>query len=330
MVDPNNQPIFGPTYATSFFSLSDGDEYPCGCNQGGVTTYPPKCYLYYGDFDYLGSPTQIIMTAISQSASYLVKARILFNNPSIVDKWISVNVKAYAGTMNESSLYGLSMIGYWNFENVFQVAFQSTGFISFPEGPDSYIWPNKAAIWRDLTSWTVSSSIRSFISMNAGDYVIFELPVYTQDLANTYSDNDEQSCIVNYQLGLAGNNLADDLMYVKQKKVTQSTTAFFVKLWQPATTSLVINYFKCKEYSKNFQVQFSSGKYTLYPYTYPINSYSTSPGTYQPTSYSFYVDYVKYISPSRTRTLIEIDLTNTINSIIGQNFIWDNNTDYIL
>lgn len=118
--------------------------------------------------------------------------------------------------------------------------------------------------------------------MNTGDYVIFELPIYNQDLANTYSDNDEQFCVVNFQLGLASNNLADDLMYVKQKKVTQSTTAFFVKLWQPTTTSLVINYFKCKEYSKDFQVQFSSGKYTLYPYTYPINSYSTWPwpGTY--------------------------------------------------
>ena len=46
MVDQNNQPIFGPSYASSFFSLRNGDEYPCGDNQPGVTTSPPKCYLF--------------------------------------------------------------------------------------------------------------------------------------------------------------------------------------------------------------------------------------------------------------------------------------------
>jgi hypothetical protein len=100
MVDSTYQPIFGPSYASSFFNLNNGDEYPCGCNQATVTLYPPKCYIFYGDFDFMGSPTQIIMTAISQSASYLIKARILFNNPSKVGKWISVYVKAYAGNMN--------------------------------------------------------------------------------------------------------------------------------------------------------------------------------------------------------------------------------------
>jgi hypothetical protein len=84
--------------------------------------------------------------------------------------------------------------------------------------------------------------------MAVNDYVIFELPIYTQDLSNTYNDNDEQSCIINFQLGLAANNLPDDLMYVKQKKVTRSTTAFFVKKWQAPLTDLMINYFKCKEY----------------------------------------------------------------------------------
>ncbi len=77
-------------------------------------------------------------------------------------------------------------------------------------------------------------------------------------------------------------------------------------------------------------MQYSVGKSSLYAYIYPINSYNGWPGTYQTTSYSFYGDYVKYVSPSRTRTLIEFDLTNTINSIIGQAFIWDNNTDYLV
>ena len=95
-----------------------------------MTTIPPRCYIYYGDFDYMGTPTQIIMTGISQSATFKVNARIIFINPSGVGvgKWITVNVRAYAGNTNENSLYGLSMIGFWNFNNVFQVSSQVTSF----------------------------------------------------------------------------------------------------------------------------------------------------------------------------------------------------------
>lgn len=148
MVDPNNQPIFGPTYANSFFSLSSGDEYPCGCNQVSVTVNPPKCYIYYGDFDYQGTPTQIIMTGISQSATFKVNARFIFNNPSITGEWITVNVKAYTGTIDQNSLYGLTMIGFWNFNNVFQVTSKAASLLSCPSYPYWYITPNKNTVWR--------------------------------------------------------------------------------------------------------------------------------------------------------------------------------------
>ena len=36
------------------------------------------------------------------------------------------------------------------------------------------------------------------------------------------------------------------------------------------------------------------------------------------------------MSPTESKTLIEIDITQTITSLLGQNFVWDNNTDYQL
>ena len=113
MVDELNQHIFGSSYSSSFFDLSNGDEYPCGNNQQGVTFISkPKCYLFYGDFDYMGAPVQIVMTDITQSAT-TINARLLLINPTIVGKWVSVSVKAYGGTDDQYSLYGDKMMGSW-------------------------------------------------------------------------------------------------------------------------------------------------------------------------------------------------------------------------
>jgi hypothetical protein len=65
------------------------------------------------------------------------------------------------------------MIGFWNFDNIFQISTQFTSFSSCPWVPYSYVWPNKAAVWRDSTSWTLSYSIPGYGSMVVGDYVIF-------------------------------------------------------------------------------------------------------------------------------------------------------------
>ena len=108
--------------------------------------------------------------------------------------------------------------------------------------------------------------------MPSGEYVIYELPIYTQDTTNTYSDNDEHACVISFKLGLSGASLPDDIMYVKNKKVPQKTTVFFVKKWQGV--SMVIKNYKCKHYANLLQVQYSVSKSGLYAKQYPINSYS--------------------------------------------------------
>jgi hypothetical protein len=37
------------------------------------------------------------MTDLTQSSTFAINARILFLNPTIDGRWLSVNVKAYAG-----------------------------------------------------------------------------------------------------------------------------------------------------------------------------------------------------------------------------------------
>jgi hypothetical protein len=74
-------------------------------------------------------------------------------------------------------------------------------------------------------------------------------------------------------------------------------------------------------------VQYSVSKTNIYAYTYPFRSYQSS-GYYQ--SSTSYGDSFEYMSPSKDRTMVEFDLTNTINSIVGQAFVWDWRCDHWL
>jgi hypothetical protein len=191
MVDSNNQPIFGPTYSTSFFDLSNGDEYPCGNNQPGVSfSKIQKCYLFYGDYDFMGAPTQIVMTDVTLSSSNVVNARILLMNPSIVGMWVSVGVKAYAGTDDQSSLYGDRLVGSWQFDNVFVVTSNYVNTYNYI--PYSYIYPDKRQLWRDQTSWTISPTIPHYGTIPVGNYVIMQFPIFVDNAA--YSERDNRIC----------------------------------------------------------------------------------------------------------------------------------------
>lgn len=89
--------------------------------------------------------------------------------------WISVNVMAYTGTQNESSLYGGKVAGYWSFSNVLQIA--NYGVSNFVDYTQDCCWYNYLTsdkyVWRDLTTWTVYPRYSS-----VGDYVILEVLLY--------------------------------------------------------------------------------------------------------------------------------------------------------
>lgn len=156
--------------------------------------------------------------------------------------------------------------------------------------------------------------------MSVGDYIIMELPLYTDDSTNTF--NDQHNCRVDFQRGLNAINEADDFMVVKKRSSSKSDVGYFVKKWQSSWASSTFQYFTCKHFEFNLGVQYSVGKSTVYPYYYPLKDYSAYSYYQSPNNYG---DYMKYMSPSKTRTLIEFDLTNTINTIT-----WDPTTDYYL
>ena len=104
----------------SFFNLKDGSEYPCGNNDPATSnTGSVKCYIFNGDNNQMGIPTSITMYHILYD-NLKIKARILLHNPEDELKWMSVRVKAFAGTSSTKSPFGPSPVGSWNFENFFQ------------------------------------------------------------------------------------------------------------------------------------------------------------------------------------------------------------------
>ena len=212
MVDESNNQIFGASYKTSFFNLEDGDEYPCGNNQLGIAqTGSHKCYLYYGAYNVMASPTTIIMTDFNQGTN--INVRLMLMNPSTWNAWISVKVKAYTGTQDELSLYGSNFAGSWNFQSVFQIngdtySRSSSGYVCCYT---SYFTPSQKT-WRDLTTWTVSSSYPVYPSWSsAGDYVIIELLTYQY----VNGSPDDQVCTTNFNYFSNANS--DDVITLKSK-----------------------------------------------------------------------------------------------------------------
>lgn len=75
-------------------NLEDGDEYPCGNNDPvNPSSGKAKCYLFHGDNTNMGQPATIIMTDFVYTTQ--IKARLLLKNPDAIDKWVTINVKAY-------------------------------------------------------------------------------------------------------------------------------------------------------------------------------------------------------------------------------------------
>jgi hypothetical protein len=175
-VDEYNNPIFGGSYLSSFFSLKNGDEYPCGNNQVGISqSSAHKCYVFFGKEILLGSPVEIIMTPLNQGAS--INARILLVNPTIHGMSLSVKIKAYTGIQDTRSLYGSDMVGSWTFSNIFKI--NSIGITSGSYDArtwwTTYLSSNKY-LWRELTTWTLSTSLPFWpSSVLTGDYVIMEV-----------------------------------------------------------------------------------------------------------------------------------------------------------
>lgn len=46
----------------------------------------------------MGQPATIIMTDFNHQSQTRIKARLLMKNPATIDKWVTINVKAFKGT----------------------------------------------------------------------------------------------------------------------------------------------------------------------------------------------------------------------------------------
>lgn len=182
-----------------------------------------------------------------------------------------------------------------------------------------YITNNQQALWRDQTIWYLSPSIRYVSTMAAGDYTIMSFPLRDESLSATY--NDQEICRLDFQKGLAGASETDDYMVLRSRAGTKKDQVYFIKKWVN-TASVSIKYFMCKQYELDMEVQYSRGKYTTNSYLYPLRS-CTGYSQYQ--SISNYVDSMRYMSPSRTRTLVEFDISTKVTGLS-----WDPATDYYL
>lgn len=67
----------------------------------------------------MGFPTIITMFNIKYTGN-IIKARLLLYNPITAGVWFTIKAKAFSGTPNSQTLFGLNYVGFWNFPSVFQ------------------------------------------------------------------------------------------------------------------------------------------------------------------------------------------------------------------
>lgn len=154
MVNPDSSTLVGSSVSSMFHNLNDGDPFPCGNNQPSVfITGMPRCYYQKGDTTKLGYPASIIMTQFSYSGQ--INARLLIQNPTATGVFITVHIKAYAGTINTKSTYGMQYAGYWRFPYPFQTTVGTIENNGVTDTTTTYLYPNKGP-WRDFTTWYIS------------------------------------------------------------------------------------------------------------------------------------------------------------------------------
>jgi len=112
------------------------------------------------------------MTDFNQGST--INARLLLTNPNSIGSWISVNVYAYTGVQDVTSLYGNQYVGYWNFPNVYQLCGGTLG--SNNVWFSNYLTPNYG-LWRENTQWTLASSLPwwPYSAIPTSSYVILEV-----------------------------------------------------------------------------------------------------------------------------------------------------------
>lgn len=173
MVNEAGQQIYGTNSRTAFFSLNDGDEYPCGNNGVGVTS-KAKCLLYHGENIKLGTSTKILVTDFTYAGNVLY-IRVLLYNPIDVGVWFSINAKVYTGAPTDpaTSLFGHQYRGYWRFFNLFQTVTTASYYAnSVTNVGASYVYPS-TGLWRSSTTMSVTSNVPFYGGFPAGQYMIF-------------------------------------------------------------------------------------------------------------------------------------------------------------
>lgn len=95
----------------------------------------------------MGFPTVITMFDFTYSGT-IIKARLIFYNPDVPNKWFTIKVKAYSGTPDTQSVFGNLYVGYWNFVNFFRTVPGTYSFVPVTNPTSgNYLYPNKGN-WR--------------------------------------------------------------------------------------------------------------------------------------------------------------------------------------
>ncbi len=174
-----------------------------------------------------------------------MNCRFIFNNPSTAYAFFSIKVKAFGGTKSASNLYGDKYMGFWDFNDIFQIA-NSVSVASNIYYSTDYTLPSKSP-WRDNTIHYVFSQ-----NANIGGTRMSIAQVTLSDSGST-TYNDKLFC----KVSLGSANFYDDLLdFTLVISGRTYRYAYFITTWQGTTSSThgygngwPLKYLKCKYYA---------------------------------------------------------------------------------
>ncbi|CAM6005531.1 unnamed protein product [Sphagnum balticum] len=229
-----------------FLNQVNGGDYPCG-NNGYSAGGSVRCYILYGDYANGGTPTRIIMTGFTYVSQ--MNCRFVFNTPAVSNAFFSVIVRAYGGVASASNPYGNYYMGFWEFNEIFQVYTSSSGLFGTSYNSNNKRLPSQSP-WRNSTNNYVFSESQSIAGTRSSMAVI-------QSYNSNSGLTDPSFC----EATLGSTNSYDDMLtatFVIGGVTTKQV--YFIRTWPLSTdasyntgTGWTLSYLKCK-YFANFYI----------------------------------------------------------------------------
>ncbi len=173
-----------------------------------------------------------------------MNCRLVFINPSSTGVYFSVIVRAFGGTPTALNPYGNQYMGFWEFNEIFQVYTSTTTVYTGSYTTNNHVCPNQSP-WRNNTIFPVVSRDQL---IGSGQTSIATIKTYD----SSSSTVDDLFC----EATLNPTNSYDDLLqYTLVSGGVTTTYAYFITTW-PSNANLSytasgwgLSYLKCKYFA---------------------------------------------------------------------------------